>query len=84
MNPPPPPLTNWRKSSYSGTHTNCVEVASTAWHTSSYTNDRGACVEVAEGPVTGVRDSKNRHLGALYFDASEWRAFVAAVRREEL
>jgi Domain of unknown function (DUF397). len=51
------------------------------WHTSSYTHEEAACVEVSEGPVTGVRDSKNRDLGALFFPAGEWAAFVRAVRQ---
>lgn len=54
------------------------------WHTSSYTQERGECVEVAEGPVTGVRDSKNRDHGALFFGAAEWGAFLASVRNREL
>lgn len=47
------------------------------WHKASYTNDRGECVEVSEGPITGVRDTMNRDLGALFFAASEWRAFLS-------
>jgi hypothetical protein len=69
----------WFKSSYSGGDNNCVEVARASgrsWHTASYTNDRGECVEAAEGPITGVRDTKHRELGALFFDAGEWQAFL--------
>ncbi|MBB6174857.1 hypothetical protein HNR23_004917 [Nocardiopsis mwathae] len=54
------------------------------WHTSTYTQERGACVEVAEGLFTGVRDSKNRDLGALFFAAPEWQAFVTVVKCDEL
>jgi hypothetical protein len=50
------------------------------WHKASYTNDRGACVEVSEGPVTGVRDTKHRELGALFFAANEWQAFLGPGR----
>ncbi|AFR08168.1 DUF397 domain-containing protein [Nocardiopsis alba] len=79
---------HWFKSSYSGTSSNCVEVThdstrrtpSSPWHKASYTNDRGACVEVSEGPITGVRDTKHRELGALFFNASEWQAFLGATR----
>ena len=46
------------------------------WHKASYTNDRGECVEVSEGPVTGVRDTKHRELGALFFRSDEWHAFL--------
>ncbi|KUP95906.1 DUF397 domain-containing protein [Thermobifida cellulosilytica] len=54
------------------------------WHKATYTTERGACVEVSEGPVTGIRDSKNRDLGALFFPADEWAAFVRAARGERL
>ncbi|GAA3979613.1 DUF397 domain-containing protein [Thermobifida alba] len=54
------------------------------WHTASYTHEQSACVEVSEGPVTGIRDSKNRDLGALFFPADEWAAFVRAARGERL
>ncbi|MBE1457853.1 hypothetical protein H4W79_002067 [Nocardiopsis terrae] len=37
-------------------------------------------MEVSEGPVTGVRDTKNRELGALFFAADEWRAFLGTAR----
>ncbi|MGW5877245.1 DUF397 domain-containing protein [Nocardiopsis terrae] len=50
------------------------------WHTASYSAEQGACVEVSEGPVTGVRDTKNRELGALFFAADEWRAFLGTAR----
>lgn len=50
------------------------------WHKASYTNDRGACVEVSEGPVTGIRDTQNRELGALFFGADEWQVFTGAAR----
>ncbi|MFL1380585.1 MULTISPECIES: DUF397 domain-containing protein [unclassified Nocardiopsis] len=46
------------------------------WHTASYSAERGECVEVSEGPVTGVRDTKHRGLGALFFGADEWQAFL--------
>ena len=52
------------------------------WHKASYTNDRGACVEVAEGPVTGVRDTKNRELGALFFSSGEWEAFLHTAKND--
>ena len=43
------------------------------------------CVEVAhlaEGSVA-VRDSKNTHLTAHYFDREEWVAFIAGVKNGE-
>ncbi|WP_121180263.1 DUF397 domain-containing protein [Nocardiopsis sp. Huas11] len=52
-----------------------------AWHTSTYTDGRGGnCVEVAEGPMTRIRDTKNRDLGHLDVPAEEWTAVVTALR----
>ena len=72
-------MIQWSKSSYSGGDNNCVEVGRTLskpWHKSRYSVERGECVEVSEGPVTGVRDTKHRELGALFFSADEWQAFL--------
>lgn len=74
---------NWLKSSYSGGDNNYVEAAhapARPWHKASYTNDRGECVEVSEGPCTGVRDTKHRELGALFFPSAEWEAFLGTAR----
>lgn len=62
MNAPSHQASNWRKSSYSGRNTNCVEVA--------------------DGPITKVRDTQNRRLGALAFDSAEWRAFLSTAKRD--
>src|ERR1041384_742894 len=64
----------WRKSSYSGTNGNCVEVA---WRTSSYSGGNGNCVEVAwpESRVA-VRDSKNVTGPALDFPPVQWRGVL--------
>lgn len=51
-----------RRSSYSGTETNCVEVA---WRKSSLSNETD-CVEVAHrSGVVGIRDSKCPEAGHL-------------------
>ncbi|MFJ9554626.1 DUF397 domain-containing protein [Nocardiopsis sp. NPDC101807] len=51
------------------------------WHKSSYSGGNGGdCVEVAEGPVTGIRDTQNRHLGHLDIPSPEWTALLNAVR----
>ena len=50
----------WRKSSFSGSETNCVEVA---WRKSSFSSETADCVEVAYG--VGIRDSKNPSGGHL-------------------
>ncbi|GAA3761555.1 hypothetical protein HDA32_005723 [Spinactinospora alkalitolerans] len=43
------------------------------------------CVEVADTPVgSAVRDSQNRGLGHLAFDAAEWRAFLDDVKHGRL
>jgi hypothetical protein len=55
---------------------------SSHWHTASYSVERGECVEVSEGPVTGVRDTKHRELGTLFFDAAAWRAFLSILTTE--
>ncbi|WP_082166801.1 DUF397 domain-containing protein [Nocardiopsis sp. RV163] len=72
-------MIHWFKSSYSGGDNNCVEVArvpTRPWHKASHSAERGACVEIAEGPVTGVRDTQHRELGALFFTSAEWQAFI--------
>ena len=57
----------WRKSSYSGSQSNCVEVA-VMWRKSSYSGTQSSCVEVAEfGHVVAVRDSKDPASPALTF-----------------
>ncbi|WP_435111777.1 DUF397 domain-containing protein [Nocardiopsis synnemataformans] len=76
-------MIQWFKSSYSGGDNNCVEVARApvrSWHKASYSTGSANCVEVSEGLVTGVRDTKHRDLGALFFGADEWRAFVGTAR----
>ncbi|MDA0567362.1 DUF397 domain-containing protein [Streptomonospora sp. S1-112] len=56
-----------------------------SWHKSSYSgNNEPNCVEVAEGSLTLVRDTQHRHLGALPFPATEWDAFLQAVKDDEL
>ncbi|MEV2276536.1 DUF397 domain-containing protein [Nocardiopsis sp. NPDC049922] len=79
-----PPGTLFRKSSYSQSEAACVEVADwtsgSAWHTATYSADQTACVEVSEGLITGLRDSKHRDLGALFFGAVEWQAFLDAAK----
>ncbi|GAB3722852.1 DUF397 domain-containing protein [Nocardiopsis nanhaiensis] len=54
--------------------------ASAAWHKSSYSSGANNCVEVAEGPVTGVRDTMHRELGALFFSGGEWESFLHSAK----
>lgn len=64
---------SWRKSSFSFSNGNCVEVG--AWRTPRC--NHGECVEVGQGPqVIAVRDTKNPGGPALQFTPAEWGAFL--------
>ncbi|MGW8439241.1 DUF397 domain-containing protein [Nocardiopsis sp. NPDC055879] len=70
-------MSEWYKSSYSGGDNDCVEITHNLWHKSSYSGGDNNCVEVTElGSLTGMRDTQNRELGALFFSADEWQAFL--------
>jgi hypothetical protein len=75
----------WRKSSYSGTSGNCVEVAQATWRKSRHSGQTQNCIEVADDlpGVVGVRDSKNPDGPALVLTPGAWRAFVAGVKSGE-
>ncbi|NKY99995.1 DUF397 domain-containing protein [Nocardiopsis alborubida] len=48
---------------------------------SSYSATESHCVEVADlGKERAIRDTKHRELGALFFGADEWRAFIGITR----
>lgn len=71
------PAETWRKSSYSGTQTECVEIA---WRKSSYSGSQTECVEVANArDVVGVRDTKDREGGSLSVPDRAWRVFAGRV-----
>ncbi|SDT11504.1 protein of unknown function [Streptomyces sp. TLI_053] len=55
------------------------------WFKSSYSSNGGECVEIASNipDVVPVRDSKDPEGPALVFSASEFTAFVDAVRNGE-
>lgn len=54
------------------------------WCKSSRSNGTSSCVEVALGDHRiGVRDSKDRGGPELWFSASAWTDFIAAVRAGE-
>jgi hypothetical protein len=74
--------TGWRKSSYSNSSGNCVEVAFARWHKSSYSDANGNCVEVGEADGTvGIRDSKQHGRGpVLEFTAAQWEAFIRSAK----
>jgi Domain of unknown function (DUF397) len=77
--------TGWRKSSYSNSSGNCLEVAFANWHKSSHSNNSGNCVEVAaSAAAVGVRDSKQRGCGpVLEFSRAAWVAFTRAAKDGE-
>ncbi|MDA0565857.1 DUF397 domain-containing protein [Streptomonospora sp. S1-112] len=55
------------------------------WHKSSYSGAQNPnCVEVAEGAHTLMRDTQHRDLGHLTFPATEWDAFLSALRNDTL
>ncbi|EST25252.1 DUF397 domain-containing protein [Streptomyces roseochromogenus] len=56
------------------------------WRKSSYSgNEGGSCLEVLDGHPSGVpvRDSKVPQGPALVFSATDWSAFVTAVKNRE-
>ncbi|MFI5592929.1 DUF397 domain-containing protein [Amycolatopsis sp. NPDC051758] len=67
----------WRKSSYSGTESNCVEVG---WRKSSYSGGQSECVEVKLDHSVGIRDTKAREHGQLAVSRAAWIAAVTALR----
>jgi hypothetical protein len=71
-------LLEFRKSSYSTSHENCVEVAPIlTFRKSSYSSSQENCVEVADLPTgAAIRDSKNPDHGFLALGACEWTAFA--------
>jgi hypothetical protein len=76
---------DWRKSSYSNSSANCVEIT-VRWRKSSHSGDDGDCIEVCSAEhAIGVRDSKMHGGGpVLEFTAAAWREFVGAARSGRL
>lgn len=76
-------MTIWRKSSYSFSNGNCVQVRS-GWRKPSHSFANSNCVEATTpaGAVL-VRDSKNPHSGYLEFAPDAWRDFVAVLKSED-
>jgi Domain of unknown function (DUF397) len=65
----------WRKSSYSGSQTSCVEFA--VWHMASHSGSNGDCVELSAAErVVAVRDSKDRGGQGLSFSPAAWQEFT--------
>ena len=69
--------TGWRKSSYSNSSANCVEVAFAAGGTAGSVTDEA----VITGQLVGVRDSKQHGSGpVLEFSAAAWNTFLHTTR----
>ncbi|CAM3731102.1 DUF397 domain-containing protein [Nocardiopsis rhodophaea] len=57
----------------------------TTFRKSSYSATANDCVEVADLPAgAALRDSKRPDRGHLSFPLTEWRAFLADVKRDLL
>lgn len=71
---------SWRKSSYSGSQAECVEVAT--WRKASYSGTAELnCVEVADTTdLILVRDTTNRAGGTLKVSAAAWQAFTGGLK----
>lgn len=55
------------------------------WFKSTYSGSHGECVEVAELTDSfGIRDTKHRELGALFFTSGEWQSFLSTARNDLL
>lgn len=72
-------MNSWRKSSYSGVQSECVEVA-LDWRKASYSATEGNCVEVRLDRAVGIRDTKAREQGQLTVTPAAWTAAVTALR----
>jgi hypothetical protein len=70
---------DWRKSSYSNSQGNCLEVAN--WRAPDHGTAQGECA-LARKATTAVlvRDTTNRSGATLAVSAETWRALLAKVR----
>jgi hypothetical protein len=71
----------WRKSSYSFSNGNCVEVRS--WRKSTHSASNGCAQVAACGCGVLVRDSKMNGGPVLRFPPAKWAVFLAAVKRHQ-
>jgi hypothetical protein len=81
-------FTSWRKASYSGGDSNCVEIAAgwRSWRKASYSAGDSNCVEVGVSrQIVGVRDSKQGERGpVLGFPLAAWQAFIATAAADRV
>jgi hypothetical protein len=74
-------MTTWRKSSYSGSQANCVEVTTAPWRKSSYSGSQTNCVEIGNAAgLVKVRDTKDRQGAVLRVSADAWRRFMTGIK----
>jgi hypothetical protein len=75
----------WRKSSYSNSSSNCVEVKG-VWRKSTYSNSSSNCVEVRLGSpaAVAIRDSKNPTGAVLTVTPAAWSSFTTTINRGNL
>lgn len=70
----------WRKSTFSASDSNCVEVAFGAWRKSSLSAEDANCVEVARSAeLVGVRDSKQPAGPAMVIGRAGWARLLSRV-----
>jgi hypothetical protein len=68
----------WRKSSFSGADSNCVEIG---WRKSSFSGPDANCVEVAHtAQEVAIRDSKDPEGPHLVLSSRNFLEFIAACR----
>lgn len=95
MTPREPGGIAWRKSTYSGSNGDCVEIAwrksshsagngdcvEVGWRKSTHSASSGNCVEVGWPEPAGValRDSKHPTGPTLAFATPTWRGFLATL-----
>jgi hypothetical protein len=75
----------WRKSSYSNSNSNCVEVKG-IWRKSTHSNGQANCVEVnlAAPDAVAIRDSKNPTAAVLTVTPAAWSGFTTTIRQGKL
>lgn len=73
-------MTAWRKSSFSGADSNCVEIAF-YWRKSSFSAADANCVEIAHTTeAAAIRDSKNPNQAHLVLTPTAYRGLLLRVR----
>jgi hypothetical protein len=70
-------MSAWRKSTFSGSNSDCVEVE---WRKSSFSGTNSDCVEVSVSPDrVGLRDSKNPDGPRLSVPSEAWTTLLVSL-----